>query len=120
VPFAAGTALSLGEPVPHAGRRSVSLLDWAVELLLLGAALSQISAAPWRQGQDAVHRWREANGGLLHTSIIACGWMFGGLVASYVAEFLLLFVARGAARPWLPVAVYSPVAFCWLWRRSHA
>lgn len=39
---------------------------------------SQLSAAPWRQGRDAVHRWREANGGLLHTSIIACGWMTKG------------------------------------------
>lgn len=34
-----GAALSLGEPLPHAGRRSVSLLDGSVELLLLGADL---------------------------------------------------------------------------------
>ena len=34
---------------------------------------SQLSAAPWRQGRDAVYRWREANGGLLHTSIQATG-----------------------------------------------
>ena len=84
--------------VPHAGRRSISLLDWAVELLLLGADLySQFRAAPWRQGAEAVHRWREANGGLLHTSIRATGWMFGALFFSYVAEFLMIFLRPSLA-----------------------
>ena len=58
---------------------------------------SQLSAAPWRQGRDAVHRWREANGGLLHTSIRATGWMFGALFFSYVAEFLMLFLLPSLA-----------------------
>jgi hypothetical protein len=79
---------------------------------------SQLSAAPWRRGRAAVHRWREANGGLLHTSIIATGWMFGALFCSYAAEFLLIVTTRGAV--WLPVATYSPLAFCWLWRKAHA
>jgi hypothetical protein len=79
---------------------------------------SQLSAAPWRQGAEAVRQWREANGGLLHTSIVATVWMFGALFFSYVAEFLLLITTRGAA--WLPVATYSPLAFCWLWRKAHA
>ena len=50
-----GAALSLGEPVPHAGRRSVSLLGWAVELLLLGADLfaTQRRAVAARGGSRA-------------------------------------------------------------------
>ena len=79
---------------------------------------STLSACPWRQGRDAVRRWREAHGGLLHTSIIATGWMFGALFFSYAAEFLLIVTTRGAV--WLPVATYSPLAFCWLWRKAHA
>jgi hypothetical protein len=79
---------------------------------------SQLSAAPWRQGAEAVRQWREAHGGLLHTSIIATVWMFGALFFSYAAEFLLIVTTRGAV--WLPFATYSPVAFCWLWRKAHA
>jgi hypothetical protein len=84
---------------------------------------SQLSAAPWRQGAAAVRQWREENGGLLATSMWATAWMIGGLFFSYVAEgALLLFAGRGAAfsRMWLPVATYSPLAFCWLWRKAHA
>jgi hypothetical protein len=83
---------------------------------------SQLSAAPWRQGRNAVHRWREANGGLLRTSIRATGWMFGALFLSYVAEFLLAFAAQSAAisRMWLPAATYSPLLACWLCRRVRA
>ena len=79
---------------------------------------STLSACPWRQGGDAVRQWREAHGGLLHASIIATGWMFGALFFSYAAEFLLIVTTRGAV--WLPVATYSPLAFCWLWRKAHA
>ena len=104
--------------------------DGAQFLILAGARsssvwvliYSQLSAAPWRQGAEAVRQWREAHGGLLHTSILACGWMFGALFFSYVAELALLFAGRGAAssRALLPVATYSPVAFVWIWRRIHA
>src|ERR1017187_3697274 len=45
-----GAALSLSDPVPHAGRRSVSLLDWAVELLLLGADLFATQRRPVAAG----------------------------------------------------------------------
>jgi len=79
---------------------------------------STLSACPWRQGGEAVRQWREAHGGLLHASIIATGWMFGALFFSYAAEFLLIVTTRGAV--WLPVATYSPLAFCWLWRKAHA
>ena len=79
---------------------------------------STLSAAPWREGGHAVREWREARGGLLHTSLIATGWMFGALFFSYVAEFAFLFVSRNGA--WLPVATYSPLAFCWLWRKANA
>ena len=78
---------------------------------------STLSACPWRQGAEAVHQWREAHGGLLHTSIIATGWICGALFFSYAAEFLLIVTTRGAV--WLPVATYSPLAFCWLWRKAH-
>ena len=83
---------------------------------------STLSAAPWRQGAEAVRQWRAEHGGLLRTSILACGWMFGALFFSYVAELALLFAGRGAAssRALLPVATYSPVAFVWIWRRIHA
>ena len=83
---------------------------------------SQLSSAPWRHGAEAVRQWREAHGGLLVTSAKATVWMFGALFLSYIAEFLLVFAAQSAAisRMWLPAATYSPVAFCWLWRRSHA
>ncbi len=82
---------------------------------------STLSAVPWRQGAEAVRRKREADGGLLVASMRATGWMFGGLFLSYAAEFLLLFLVRGASgRAWLPVATYSPLALVWLWRRVHA
>jgi hypothetical protein len=82
---------------------------------------SQLSAAPWRHGGEAVRQWREANGGLLVTSAKATAWMFGALFLSYIAEFLLVFAARSAAisRMWLPAATYSPLAFAWLWRHAR-
>lgn len=49
----------------------------------------------------------------------AAGWMFFGLVASYAAEFILLFLGRSAARPWLPLACYFPLVPVWLWRRFY-
>ena len=82
---------------------------------------STLSAVPWRQGAEAVRQHREAHGGLLVASAWATLWMFGGLFLSYAAEFLLVFLVRGASgRAWLPVATYSPLAFVWLWRRRCA
>src|SRR5438876_425928 len=83
---------------------------------------STLSAVPWRQGAEAVRRKREADGGLLVASVKATVWMFGALLFSYVAEFALLLAVRDAAfnRMWLPVATYSPLLLCWLWRRVHA
>jgi len=78
---------------------------------------SQLSAAPWRQGRVAVHRWREEHGGLLYTSFWACAWMFGSLFFSYVAEGLLIWFTRSTSL--LPLACYSPLACCWLWRKTH-
>jgi hypothetical protein len=68
-----------------------------------------------------VRQWRETNGGLLHTSIRATGWMFGALICSYVAEFTMLFLFRPSpsARTLLPVFTYSPVAFAWIWRHTR-
>lgn len=82
---------------------------------------STLSACPWREGGEAVRQWREAHGGLLHTSLRATCWMFGSLIASYLAEFALIFLDRspGSGRVLLPIFTYSPVAFCWIWRRCH-
>jgi len=80
---------------------------------------SQLSAAPWRQGGEAVRQWREAHGGLLVTSVKATVWMFGALFFSYVAEGAFLFTTRSLS-PWLPAATYSPLLFAWLWRRVRA
>jgi hypothetical protein len=118
VPAAAGfplAALSLCR-TPGGAEAVFWLGPWSCCFWVL--IYSQLSAAPWRQGRDAVHRWRVANGGLLHTSFFACTWMFGALFFSYAAEFLLIVTTRGAV--WLPVATYSPLAFCWLWRKAHA
>jgi hypothetical protein len=76
---------------------------------------STLSAAPWRQGADAVRQWRAEHGGLLVTSAKATVWMFGALFFSYVAESALLFTTRSFAM--LPLATYSPLAFAWCWRR---
>ena len=82
---------------------------------------SQLSAAPWRQGAEAVRQWRHDHGGLLVTSAKATGWMFGALFFSYVAEFLMLLLVRPSAsgRALLPVFTYSPLAFAWLWRHAR-
>ena len=92
---------------------------WSCCVLVL--LYSQLSACKFWLGAEHVHRWREANGGLLHTSVIACGWMFGALICSYVAEFTMLFLFRPSpsARTLLPVFTYSPVAFAWIWRHTR-
>jgi hypothetical protein len=79
---------------------------------------SQLSASKFWLGAEHVRQWREAHGGLLHTSILACGWMFGALFFSYVAEGAFLFLIRSFA--WLPAATYSPLAFAWCWRRVRS
>jgi hypothetical protein len=82
---------------------------------------SQLSACKFWLGAEHVRQWREVNGGLLHTSVIACGWTFGALICSYVAEFTMLFLFRPSpsARTLLPVFTYSPVAFAWIWRHTR-
>jgi hypothetical protein len=82
---------------------------------------SQLSASKFWLGAEHVRQWREANGGLLHTSIRATGWMFGALFFSYVAEFAMLFLIRPSpsGRALLPVFTYSPLCFAWCWRRLH-
>ncbi len=77
-----------------------------------------LSAAPWREGAAAVREWREANGGLLHTSFFACGWMFGAIFFSYVAESALV-LAGIHSRSVLPLATFSPLLFAFLWRKAR-
>jgi hypothetical protein len=45
--------------------------------------------------------------------------MFVALFFRYLVEFVLLGIARRAARPWLPAATYSPLALAWFWRRFY-
>lgn len=79
---------------------------------------SQLSVAPWRRGAQAVRRWRAERGGLLHTSFFACGWMFGAIFFSYVAESALVLVGIHS-RSMLPVATFSPLLFAFLWRKAR-
>jgi hypothetical protein len=83
---------------------------------------SQLSACQFWLGAEHVRQWREEHGGLLHTSIIATGWTFFGLLASFAAEFLLIFFIRPSpsGRALLPLFTYSPLFACWCWRRFHA
>jgi hypothetical protein len=92
---------------------------WSCCVLVL--IYSQLSACKFWLGAEHVRQWREVNGGLLHTSVIACGWTFGALICSYVAEFTMLFLFRPSpsARTLLPVFTYSPVAFAWIWRHTR-
>src|SRR6266404_5268647 len=63
---------------------------WSCCFLVL--IYSTFSGIPWRLGASAVRQHREEHGGLLAANLRATGWMFFGLIASYVAEFLFLFV----------------------------
>jgi hypothetical protein len=92
---------------------------WSCCVLVL--IYSQLSACKFLLGAEHVRQWREVNDGLLHTSVIACGWTFGALICSYVAEFTMLFLFRPSpsARTLLPVFTYSPVAFAWIWRHTR-
>jgi len=76
-----------------------------------------LSAVPWRQGAEAVRRKREADGGLLVASMWATVWMFGALICSYIAEFLFIFTTRNFS--WMPCATFSPIFFCWCWRKAR-
>jgi hypothetical protein len=82
---------------------------------------SQLSACKFWLGAEHVRQWGEVNGGLLHTSVIATGWMFGALFTSYLAEFLMLFLVRPSASggAMLPIFTYSPLAFAWIWRHAR-
>ena len=78
---------------------------------------STLSAVPWRKGAEAVRRKREADGGLLVASMWATAWMFGALICSYIAEFLFILTTRNLS--WMPCATFSPIFFCWCWRKAR-
>lgn len=118
VPFAAAlplAAVSLCR-TPDGAQTLFWLGPWSAAFWTM--IYSQISAVPWRQGGAAVRQWREAHGGLLVASAWATAWTFGALFFSYLAETAFLFLTRSFA--WLPLATFSPLAFCWLWRKTHA
>jgi hypothetical protein len=121
VPFAA--ALPLASVILCRTPGGAEFLFWTGpwSCCVLVLIYSQLSACKFWLGAEHVRQWREVNGGLLHTSVIACGWTFGALICSYVAEFTMLFLFRPSpsARTLLPVFTYSPVAFVWAWRRLH-
>jgi hypothetical protein len=92
---------------------------------------SQLSAAPRRQGAQAVRQWRQDHGGLLVTSAKATCWMFFGIVASFFAEVAFIvafkhvpyeaFDGTARLRLWLclfPFACYFPLFPAWVWRRA--
>jgi hypothetical protein len=80
---------------------------------------SVLSGSKFWLGAEHVRQWRREQGGLLVSSMKATAWMFFGLVGSYAAEFLMLFLVRPSAsgRALLPAATYSPIFICWCWRR---
>jgi hypothetical protein len=92
---------------------------WSCCVLVL--FYSQLSACKFWLGAEHVRQWREANGGLLHTSLVGCFWMFGALICSYIAEFAMIFLVRPSAsgRALLPIFTYSPLAFAWIWRHAR-
>jgi ACR3 family arsenite efflux pump ArsB len=122
VPVAAGfplAAVALSR-TPEGAQILFWLGPWSAAFWVL--IYSTLSGVPWRQGSRAVHEYREAHGGLLVASMWATAWMFFGLFASYAAEFLMIIFVRPSpsSRALLPLFTYSPVAFCWVWRRVHA
>jgi hypothetical protein len=84
---------------------------------VLTLVYSQLSAAPWRRGAEAVRQWRAEQGGMPVTVGKATCWLFGAIFFSYLAETALTLATRSAM--WLPVAIYSPLMFAWLWRRTR-
>lgn len=77
---------------------------WSLFIVQLGGSRF------WR-GAGTVKVWREGHGGYLHTFLRGTGWMFGGLILSYLAEFAYIFTVPGtpAFRALLPLVTYSPL-----------
>jgi hypothetical protein len=77
---------------------------WSLLIVQLGGARF------WR-GAAQVRAWREGHGGYLHTFLRGTGWMFGGLLLSYLAEFAYIFTVPGTPefRSLLPLVTYSPL-----------
>ena len=63
-------------------------------------------------------QWREDHGGIFRTVPRACGWLFGPIFFSFIAEFAFAFSFRSAPFGMLALATYSPLFFCWYWRRT--
>jgi len=79
---------------------------------------SQWSSAMVWQRAGRLKQWRADHGGIFRTVPRACGWLFGGIFFSYVAEAAFMLAFRRVSL--LPFATYSPLVFAWLWRRRHA
>jgi len=68
-----------------------------------------------------LRQWREDHGGMFQTVTRACGWLFGSIFFSFIAEFAFVFFFRSAPFWSLALATYSPLFLCLLWRRTgHA
>jgi hypothetical protein len=72
----------------------------------------------WR-GRGQVLTWRASRGGYVRSCLKSTGVMFLCLALSYAAEFsyILLVPPSPAARQFLPVAIYAPVALAVLWAK---
>ena len=77
---------------------------------------SQWSSAMVWQRAGMLKQWRADHGGIFRTVPRACGWLFGAIFFSYAAEAGFLLAFRSVSL--LPLATYSPLAFCWCWRKT--
>ena len=83
---------------------------------------SQFSSARVWQRAGRLHEWRRDHGGIFRTLQRACGWLAFGIMGSFLAEIAFCALFRGSPRMWFtlfPLASYSPLFACWLWRRKH-
>lgn len=79
---------------------------------------SQLSSVHVWNRRGRLKEWREDHGGLIATCFRSTCWLFGSIFLSFAAEFAFIFTFSSARFRWLALATYSPLFFCWLWRRT--
>ena len=82
--------------------------------------VSQLVGSRFWRGAAHVRAWRAAHGGYVATSLKATGWMFFGLLASYLCELAAVFLLRPSPTTihLFPLATYAPVLPA-LWRAAR-
>jgi len=84
-------------------------------IVLIYSQLSSVHA--WNR-IGRLKEWREDHGGIFATVSRATGWLFGSIFLSFTAEFAFIFIFSSAQFRWLALATYSPLFFCWCWRKT--